>query len=97
MKKVLVLAIIILTVCGCRMMEPTIAHQVIRLDKNLHTLLPDYRVMLEGRLEAAKTLPEGIAEDELEKVAHDLLLLDASLLLSEDMVKSAEMALKEEK
>jgi len=100
MKKVLMAVAMaaILFCAGCALMHPTIAKQAVRLDKNLDSLLPDYRAVLVERFESTKGMPEGEEKAKiLDKFSHDLLLLDATLLLSEDMRKSAETVLKEKK
>jgi len=92
MKRLCMIMILALTCCACApLMHRTVAEQTVRLDKNLHELLPGYRLVLNDELEEAEKLPDGPVED----IKHDILLLDATLLLSEDMRKTADLTLKE--
>ena len=83
MRKLMMIAVIGMVMCvGCiPLMHPTVARQVIRVDKNCDVLLTNYKALLiEG------TQPED--------VEHDVALIDATLVLTEDMRLTAELSLK---
>jgi len=97
MKRLCLMSILVLICVGCiPLMHKTVAEQTIRLDKNLQTLLPEYRLVLNDELEEAEKLEDGEEKAKIiDGIKHDVLLLDATLMLSEDMRKTAEMTLEE--
>jgi len=97
MKRLCLISMLVLICAGCiPLMHKTVAEQSIRMDKNLNVLLPSYKEVLNDELEEAEKMPDGEEKSELlEGIKHDILLLDATLLLSEDMKKTAETVLKE--
>ena len=97
MKRLCLMSILVLICVGCiPLMHKTVAEQTIRLVKNLQTLLPEYRLVLNDELEEAEKLEDGEEKAKIiDGIKHDVLLLDATLMLSEDMRKTAEMTLEE--
>jgi len=96
MKRLCLIAILAVICTGCiPLMHKTVAEQTVRMDKNLHELLPDYRLVLNDELAAVKGMDDGEEKTKLlEDISHDLLLLDATLMLSEDMRKTADVTLE---
>jgi hypothetical protein len=86
MRKMLFIAVILaVLLTGCiPLMHKTIAQQVIRVDKNCDRLFANYKALL---LEDVK--PEDIE--------HETALIDATLLLTDDLKQSAETVLNKEK
>lgn len=96
MKRLCLISILAIICVGCiPLMHKTVAQQSVRLDKNIQHLLPGYRAVLTDELDEAGKMPEGEEKVTLlEEINHDILLLDATLLLSEDLRKTADLTLE---